>query len=188
MVNFVIRFFVFVTALLVVSHYVPAIDIDTVTTAIVIAFLLGALNTFIRPLLLLLFLPVNILTLGLFALSLNGIFFWFLSSIIDGFYVDGFLYGFVGAFSLSLLSAVMNTFLGVGKAGKKKRLMEKMEKKIRAEYEDEYDDDYDDDDDYYYDDDDFDDNDEEEEDDGYYEDDDSSNRSSRRRRSRPRRG
>lgn len=158
--NFITRFFLrfacFVGVLIVVADYLPLtrdhIDIDSIPTAISIAIMLGFLNTFIRPILLLLFLPVNILTLGLFALSLNGFFFWFLSGVVDGFYVEDFIYGFGGAFLISFLSALINEFFGVRK-GRPRR---KRRYKHDDYYEDEdyYDDDYENE---YYEDDDEDD-------------------------------
>lgn len=157
--RFIVRFACFVGVLIVVADYLPltrdGIDIDSIPTAISIAIMLGFLNTFIRPILLLLFLPVNILTLGLFALSLNGFFFWFLSGVVDGFYVENFIYGFGGAFLISFLSALINEFFGVRKGrpryggGRRRR-----RKKRDDYYEDDEDEDYYENEYYEYDDDD----------------------------------
>lgn len=157
--RFVARFVCFVAVLVAVSDYIPFtkdfIDIDSIPTAVSIALLLGFLNTFIRPIVLLLFLPVNIITLGLFALSLNGFFFWFLSGVLEGFYVENFIYGFGGAFLITFLSAVINEFFGVRKGKPRKRKTKRYDYRYDNDDEEDYygeddyyDDDDDDDDDY----------------------------------------
>jgi len=68
------------------------------------ALFLGLVNTLIRPLLLLLTLPVTLLTLGLFIFVINGLLFWFVGSVLRGFVVDGFWYGVLGAALYSIFS------------------------------------------------------------------------------------
>ena len=72
-------------ALVAVAYLVPGISVDTFVTALVAALILGLINTFIRPLLVLFTLPVTILTLGLFIFVINGLVFWFVGSYISGF-------------------------------------------------------------------------------------------------------
>jgi putative membrane protein len=79
-------------ALLTAANYVPGIHLDSFTDALVAALFLGFVNTLIRPVLLVLTLPVTLLTLGLFIFVVNGLLFWFIGSILKGFTVDGLLY------------------------------------------------------------------------------------------------
>lgn len=72
------------------------------------ALLLGLLNISIKPLLLLLTLPINILTLGLFTLVINGFLFWMAGRLIEGFEVSGFLVAMAGAVIISVLSIFLN--------------------------------------------------------------------------------
>ncbi len=91
-------------ALLAVANYVPGIHVDGFTSALIAAFFLGLVNTLIRPLLLLLTLPVTLMTLGLFIFVINGLLFWFVGSVLRGFVVDGFWYGVFGAVLYSIFS------------------------------------------------------------------------------------
>ncbi len=91
-------------ALLAVANFVPGIHVDGFTGALIAAFLLGLVNTLIRPLLLLLTLPVTLITLGLFIFVINGLLFWFVGSILKGFVVDSFWYGVLGAALYSIFS------------------------------------------------------------------------------------
>lgn len=91
-------------ALLAVASFVPGIHLDSFIDALIAAFFLGIINTLIRPLLLLLTLPVTILTLGLFIFVINGLLFWFAGSVLRGFVVDSFWHGVLGAVLYSIFS------------------------------------------------------------------------------------
>jgi putative membrane protein len=91
-------------ALLTVANFVPGIHLDSFVDALIAAFFLGLVNTLIRPLLLLLTLPVTLLTLGLFIFVINGLLFWFVGSVLRGFVVDGFWFGVLGALLYSVIS------------------------------------------------------------------------------------
>ena len=91
-------------ALLAVGNFVPGIHLDSFVDAMIAAFFLGRFNTLIRPLLLLLTLPVTLLTLGLFIFVINGLLFWFVGSVLRGFVVDGFWPGVLGAVLYSIFS------------------------------------------------------------------------------------
>lgn len=91
-------------ALLTVANFVPGIHLDSFFDAMIAAFFLGLVNTLIRPLLLLLTLPVTLLTLGLFIFVINGLLFWFVGSVLKGFVVDGFWFGVLGAVLYSFIS------------------------------------------------------------------------------------
>ena len=89
-------------ALLALPYIFKSITIDenSFVTALIVALVLGLINTLIRPLLVLLTLPVTILTLGLFLLVINGLLFWAVSGLISGFEVRGFWSGVLGALVL----------------------------------------------------------------------------------------
>ncbi|TAN81101.1 MAG: phage holin family protein [Gallionella sp.] len=91
-------------ALIAVANFVPGIHVDGFTDALIAAFFLGLVNTLIRPLLILLTLPVTLLTLGLFIFVINGLLFWSVGSVLRGFVVDGFWHGVLGAALYSIFS------------------------------------------------------------------------------------
>lgn len=91
-------------ALLLVAYLVPGIEVASFYIALIVAVILGLLNLVIRPILVLLTLPINILTLGLFTFVINGLIFWFVATFIDGFEVAGFLAAVIGALVVSVVS------------------------------------------------------------------------------------
>lgn len=94
-------------ALLTVAYVLPGITVDGFTAALVAALILGLINTLLRPLLILLTLPVTMLTFGLFILVINGMLFWFAGSVLKGFEVGGFWVGIAGAMLYSIISSVL---------------------------------------------------------------------------------
>jgi putative membrane protein len=94
-------------ALLVVAYILPGITVASFGSALIAALVLGLLNTVIKPLLILLTLPLTIVTLGLFLLVLNALVFWFAGSILKGFQVDGFWWAVIGAIVYSLVSTAL---------------------------------------------------------------------------------
>jgi putative membrane protein len=98
-------------ALLAVAYLVPSISVASFTTALVAALVLGLMNTIVRPVLVLLTLPVTLLTLGLFILVINGLLFWMVGSFIEGFVVGGFWAGVLGAVVYSLISWAMSALV-----------------------------------------------------------------------------
>lgn len=96
-------------ALLAVAYVMPGIEIASFWTAMIAAVVLGLVNAFIRPILILLTLPATILTLGLFIFVLNGLLFWFVGSHLQGFTVAGFWPGFFGAIVYSIVSWALSS-------------------------------------------------------------------------------
>ncbi len=90
--------------LLLIARFVPGIEITSFYIAFIVAVLWGILSSTLRPLLMVLTLPVTIITLGLFTFVLNALLFWFLSSFIAGFSVQGFIPALEGSFLLGLIS------------------------------------------------------------------------------------
>src|SRR6266545_2629073 len=91
-------------ALLALPYLVPSVQVDSFYTALIAALLLGFVNSLIRPLIVLLTLPVTVLTLGLFIFVVNGLLFWFVASFVKGFSVAGFWSAFFGAIVYALIS------------------------------------------------------------------------------------
>jgi len=100
-----------VLALLIVAEVIPGIEVSGFYIALIVAFLLGIINVTIKPVLLLLTLPINILTLGLFTFVINGLLFWFIASFVQGFEISGFLPALIGAALVSFISWVGNRFI-----------------------------------------------------------------------------
>ena len=90
-------------ALLAISYFVPGISVTSFYTALIVAIVFGILNLVVRPILIVLTLPITILTFGLFTLIINSFLFWFVSTFVKGFEVAGFLPAFLGALVLSIL-------------------------------------------------------------------------------------
>ena len=89
----------------------PSIKVDTFVTALIAALVLGLVNAIIRPVLVLLTLPVTLLTLGLFIFVINGLLFWFVGSFVPGFHVAGFWAGVFGAIVYSIISWVLSALI-----------------------------------------------------------------------------
>ena len=98
-------------ALLAVAYLLPGIHVDGLASALIAALVLGLINTLVRPLLVLLTLPITVLTLGLFLLVINGLLFWFAGSVLEGFEVSGFWVGVMGAFLYSIISYLFSLFI-----------------------------------------------------------------------------
>lgn len=101
---------------LVAANIVPGISYDTYAGLFVASLLLGILNALIRPLLLLLSLPLIIFTLGLFILIINALVLYFVDFLVKPFHVAGFGSAFWGALIISLVSMVANTLTGTGQS------------------------------------------------------------------------
>ncbi|OIO19723.1 MAG: hypothetical protein CO029_02330 [Candidatus Magasanikbacteria bacterium CG_4_9_14_0_2_um_filter_41_10] len=90
--------------LIAIAFYLPGVTVSGIYAALITALVLGLVNAIIRPVLFVLTLPINLLTLGLFTFVLNGLLFWFVGSVVEGFDVAGFWPAFFGALILSLVS------------------------------------------------------------------------------------
>ena len=108
MKRFLLRWFINSISLLLVVHIVSGISISSWLTAIAAALVLGLLNAFVRPLLIFLTLPVNILTLGLFTLIINGFMFYLAALLVHGFVIAGYWNAFLGALVFSIISFLLS--------------------------------------------------------------------------------
>jgi putative membrane protein len=111
----ILRWLISALAVFLVPYVVPGVSIHDFWTAIIVALVIGLINAIIRPVLLILSLPVNILTLGLFTLVINAILFWFASTIVKGFDVVGFKAAFLGALVYWLIAWFGNAVAGTKK-------------------------------------------------------------------------
>ena len=102
-------------AVMLVPEVVTSIQVSSWKAALVFALLLGLVNTFIKPVLLLITLPVSVLTLGLFALVINALAFWAVAGLVPGIAVPTFGSAFWGALLYSVLSILIGVALGTRK-------------------------------------------------------------------------
>ncbi len=98
-------------ALLLVTRVVPGVTVDGFYSALIVALVLGIVNALIRPILVFLTLPINLLSLGLFTFVINALLFWFVSTLVKGFQVSGFAAAFWGALVLWTVSWITNSSL-----------------------------------------------------------------------------
>lgn len=98
-------------AIFALPHLLDTVQVDSITTALYAALILGLVNTLIRPILLLLTLPVTFLTLGLFIFVINGLMFWVVADMVQGFQVASFGSAIVAAFVYSVLSWLLSALL-----------------------------------------------------------------------------
>jgi putative membrane protein len=103
-----LRWLINALAILGIAYYVPGISVSGFYAALIAALVLGIINALLRPILVILTLPVNILTLGLFTLVINALLFWLTSSIVKGFTVVDFKAAFIGALIMWLVSWLTN--------------------------------------------------------------------------------
>ena len=104
----IVRWLLLAAALLLVAHLYAGVTVASFSSALVAALVLGLFNTLVRPLLVLLTLPVTMLTLGLFLFVINALMFWAAASLLDGFNVAGFSAALIGSLLYSLCGVVID--------------------------------------------------------------------------------
>jgi len=97
--------------LLIVASYVPGIEVAGIGTALVAAIVIGILNALVRPIVIILTLPVTIVTLGIFILVINAGMFMLAAAFVSGFSVATYLAGFIGSVCVSLVSTLTSRYL-----------------------------------------------------------------------------
>ena len=102
------RWMLLAAALLLVAHLYPGVQVAGFESALIAALVLGLFNTLVRPLLVLLTLPVTLLTLGLFLFVINALMFWAAASVLRGFNVSGFGAALVGSLIYSVCGMVID--------------------------------------------------------------------------------
>lgn len=94
-----------------IAYIMPGVRVADFTTSLVVALVLGIINAFLKPILLILTLPINLVTLGLFTFVLNALLILLVSRIVPGFFVDGFLTALIFGLILSLANTFVYKFL-----------------------------------------------------------------------------
>jgi len=110
-VHFLIRLIVNAVALVVVAYVLPGVSVTGPIGALIAAFVLGIVNAILRPILIILTLPIQIVTLGLFTFIINGVLFYWVGHWGIGLTVDGFWPAFWGAIVLGIVSFVLSSLL-----------------------------------------------------------------------------
>lgn len=106
-----LRWFITTLAVFALPYFVAGISINSIVTALIVAACLVFINMVVKPIVTLLTLPINILTLGLFSLVLNGLFFWIVAQIISGFGVASFSAAVIGALVISIINWIVGHFV-----------------------------------------------------------------------------
>jgi putative membrane protein len=111
MIKLLTKWLLSAAALLFVAYVYSGVEVRNFTAALIAAFVIGLFNTVVRPILLVLTLPVTVVTLGLFLFVINALMFWAAASVLDGFHVHGFLAALIGSLLYSVLGLVIESAL-----------------------------------------------------------------------------
>jgi putative membrane protein len=111
MISLLLRWLVNAGALLLVAYLYPGVRVEDFGAALIAALVLGLVNALVRPLVVLLTLPVTILTLGLFLFVINAFLFWLVAELVKGFTVSGFVGALIGSVLYSLVTLVTSWLL-----------------------------------------------------------------------------
>ena len=98
-------------ALLAVAHFYSGVEVKGFSDALIAVLVIGLLNTFVRPILVLLTLPVTIVTIGLFLFVINALMFWAAANVLNGFNVSGFGAALIGSLLYSVAGMVIDAAL-----------------------------------------------------------------------------
>jgi putative membrane protein len=108
---FLAKWLVTVVSIFIVANLFKLVHVEGLGVLVLAAFVLGILNAFVRPLLLLLTLPINILSLGFFTLVINAFLLYAVAGLVPGFEITGFFRAFLAALLISLINAMTNFLL-----------------------------------------------------------------------------
>ena len=110
--NIIIRLLLNGLAVALTSYLLkPNVSIDGFMTAVIVAIVLALINTFIKPIITLLTLPINLLTLGLFTFIINGVFILMVSAMVSGFHVENFGWAVLFSIVLTIISSILGVFV-----------------------------------------------------------------------------
>ena len=107
-----IRILLTAISVLIIAHFMPGVTVDSFTTSLIVAVVLGLLNIFIKPILVLLTLPVTLITFGLFLLVINALIILLCTNIVGGFHVDTFWTALFFSIILSILQSILYAITG----------------------------------------------------------------------------
>lgn len=109
--NLLIRWIISAASVMIAAYVVPGVLLTSFWTAILVALVLGIINALFKPLLVLLTLPINILSLGLFTLVINAVLVWLAAALIEGFSISGFWVALLFSLVLSVLTFFLNKLM-----------------------------------------------------------------------------
>lgn len=109
--SLIINWIVSAIVIFAISQFLPGVHVDNFTSSLIVALVLGIINAILKPILLILTLPINILTLGLFTFVINAVLILLVSNVVTGFVVDGFIWALIFGFILSVVNSLVHTFL-----------------------------------------------------------------------------
>ena len=109
--NLILKILLTAAAVLIIARFLPGVSVENYTSAIIVAIVLGLLRITVKPILVILTLPVTILTLGLFLLVINALIIMLADNLIDGFYVSGFWIALIFSLILSIFQSFLYSFL-----------------------------------------------------------------------------
>ncbi|MCC5899287.1 MAG: phage holin family protein [Phormidium sp. GEM2.Bin31] len=112
MPQFIVTWLMTALALVVTAYIVPGIELDGFNAALIAAIILGLVNAVVRPLLILLTLPITIVTLGLFLLVINALSIQLVAALTSGFTVNGLWWAIIGSIVLSFVSSILDSLIG----------------------------------------------------------------------------
>ncbi len=112
MFGFFLRWSINLLAMVIAGSVIPGIKIQSILIGIVAAGIFGIVNAVIRPIVLILTLPINLLTLGLFTLVINAAMLKLVAELVAGFVIESFRAAFLGALLISIISWLLNIFIG----------------------------------------------------------------------------
>lgn len=107
----ILRLLLNALAVVILSYVLPGVGVDSITTAIIVALVLSILNFVVKPILVILTLPITILTLGLFLLIINAIIILIAANFISGFYVSSIWWAIIFSLLLSFLQSILHSIL-----------------------------------------------------------------------------
>lgn len=111
MTKLIIKWLLLAAALVLVAHVYPGVEVKSFGTALIAAFVIGLFNVVLRPVLVVLTLPVTLVTLGLFLFIINALMFWAAAEVLSGFQVHGFWAALLGSLIYSVLGMVIDSAL-----------------------------------------------------------------------------
>ena len=111
MVEFIIHILITAVLLVLIANIFRGIEVSDWSAAIFAALVLGIINAVVKPILIILTIPITILTLGLFLLVINALMLWLVAGLVRGVKIEGFGYALLGSIVLSILNAMVGVFI-----------------------------------------------------------------------------
>ena len=108
----IINFLISGVVVLIAAYLVPGVMVSSFSTALIVAAVMGILNAIVKPLLLIITLPINILTLGLFTFVINVVIIYLVAALVPGFKVNSFFSALLFSFAVSIVSSLIHNLMG----------------------------------------------------------------------------